>query len=217
MRLKILLLLLSLLFVQAFATAQTRPHWLQLQGTPIVDVRSFGVTGDGVTDDTAAIAAALASGGTIVFPAGTYMVDGTNGGVKPQSNTHIYLHPSAKIKLINENSAAYQVVLIDQKSNVTIEGGTIEGNVDESTLTTGGAGIGIYIRYSDNINIRNVHTTKCWDGTGSHTITALADVIYPYATTTLNITSPRPNSFVKIAKINGRWTVVAKTMTFVED
>ena len=41
----------------------------------VVSVKDFGATGDGVTDDTAAIAAALAAlpnGGTLYFPSGTY-------------------------------------------------------------------------------------------------------------------------------------------------
>ena len=41
-----------------------------------VDVRSYGAVGDGVTDDTAAIQAAinsLTNGGTIIFPNGTYL------------------------------------------------------------------------------------------------------------------------------------------------
>ena len=43
-----------------------------------VSVKDFGAVGDGVTDDTAAIQAAInanaASGGTILFPAGTYKI-----------------------------------------------------------------------------------------------------------------------------------------------
>lgn len=42
---------------------------------PVTNVRGYGATGDGTTNDTAAVAAALAdcpAGGTIYFPAGTY-------------------------------------------------------------------------------------------------------------------------------------------------
>lgn len=45
------------------------------QRTPVVDVKTFGAVGDDVADDTAAIQAAidsLTSGGTVVFPPGTY-------------------------------------------------------------------------------------------------------------------------------------------------
>ncbi|MDD4985702.1 MAG: glycosyl hydrolase family 28-related protein, partial [Dehalococcoidales bacterium] len=49
---------------------------------PWIDVRAFGATGDGVTDDTAAIAAALDSlgtdGGTVYFPEGIYLVTELN-------------------------------------------------------------------------------------------------------------------------------------------
>jgi hypothetical protein len=45
---------------------------------PVVDVRAFGAVGDGVHDDTAAIQAAIDSGGkTIYFPSGTYIVTDT--------------------------------------------------------------------------------------------------------------------------------------------
>jgi len=55
--------------------APTRPHHAV---QTIFDVRSFGATGDGKTLDTPAInraieAAAAAGGGTVLFPAGTYM------------------------------------------------------------------------------------------------------------------------------------------------
>lgn len=38
-----------------------------------VNVMEFGATGDGVTDDTAAVQAAINAGGTTYFPAGTYV------------------------------------------------------------------------------------------------------------------------------------------------
>jgi len=49
---------------------------------PVIDVTAYGATGNGVTDDTAAIQAAIdaaeaTKGGTVHFPAGTYRISGT--------------------------------------------------------------------------------------------------------------------------------------------
>lgn len=61
-------------FIQAGTGAVARTVQDRLRET--VSVKDFGAVGDGVTDDTAAIASAIsalsASGGTIYFPAGTY-------------------------------------------------------------------------------------------------------------------------------------------------
>lgn len=51
-----------------------------------VSVKDFGATGDGVTDDTSFIQAALSSGTpTIFFPAGTYLISSTLNMVSGQS------------------------------------------------------------------------------------------------------------------------------------
>jgi hypothetical protein len=44
----------------------------------VVSVKDFGAVGDGVTDDTAAINAALATNKSVYFPAGTYMTTGNH-------------------------------------------------------------------------------------------------------------------------------------------
>jgi len=50
----------------------TKAHYRMVDGQP-ANVKDFGATGDGITDDTAAIQAALDSGSTSVFfPKGTY-------------------------------------------------------------------------------------------------------------------------------------------------
>lgn len=73
-------------FLQAGASAVQRTAQSKLRDT--VSVKDFGAVGDGVTDDTAAAQAALdhviAAGGTLYFPAGTYLLNGTAGadGVK---------------------------------------------------------------------------------------------------------------------------------------
>ena len=52
--------------------ALTKAHYRMIAGAPI-NVVDYGAVGDGVTDDTAAIQAAINTGGPIVFPAGGYI------------------------------------------------------------------------------------------------------------------------------------------------
>ncbi len=64
-------------FIQAGTGAQQRTVESKLQD--VVSVKDFGAVGDGVTDDTAAIQAAIESlptDGTLSFPAGIYLVTG---------------------------------------------------------------------------------------------------------------------------------------------
>lgn len=54
--------------------ALTKAHNRMIEGSP-VNVKDFGAVGDGVTDDTAAIQAAIDSGqGMILLPKGTYVI-----------------------------------------------------------------------------------------------------------------------------------------------
>ena len=73
---------------------------LALAQTPArsYDVRAFGATGDGTTPDTGAInqaidAAAAAGGGTVVFPAGTYV----SYSIHLKSNIALYLDAGATL------------------------------------------------------------------------------------------------------------------------
>lgn len=61
---------------------------------PVFDVRAFGATGDGVSDDTAAIQSAInaaSSGGTVYFPPGTYLISDDIG---PSSGAAVSLRGS---------------------------------------------------------------------------------------------------------------------------
>jgi polygalacturonase len=76
------------------ASAATKPA----PGGEKFDVRSFGAQGNGKTLDTAAInramdAAAAAGGGTVLFPAGSYL----SYSIHLQSNVSLYLGPGATI------------------------------------------------------------------------------------------------------------------------
>lgn len=74
----------------------TKVTYAMIEGE-VVNVLDFGAVGDGVANDTAAIAAALASvlstGGTVYFPQGTYLTDS------------IDLRAFTNITLLGENDA----------------------------------------------------------------------------------------------------------------
>lgn len=78
------------------ATGSTAPRNLQERFADVVNVKDFGAVGDGVTDDTAAIQAAITAtttGKTLFFPSGTY-----NFSTQLVFNTN-------KIGIIGEGSA----------------------------------------------------------------------------------------------------------------
>jgi len=90
----------------------------------VFNVATYGATGDGVTDDAAAIKAALAAasafgGGIVVVPPGTYKVDGAVH-LTPGSNTHIVGSLGAIIKPAVTFSDS-EVVDINNKTYVTVE------------------------------------------------------------------------------------------------
>ena len=81
-------------------SAGAQVHGNGAAGSPLpFDVRAFGAAGTGKQLDTAAVnaaidAAAAAGGGTVVFPAGTYLCF----SIHLRSNVHLYLSPGAVIE-----------------------------------------------------------------------------------------------------------------------
>jgi hypothetical protein len=103
----------------------------------LVNVKSYGATGDGVTDDTTAIRAAVSDGSLLYFPPGTYLVDpdvgtgifqfaaidgvhlkGNNATIKSKAGTGVY----------GSNTLAFT-----DCDNVLIEGLTIDCNKANQT------------------------------------------------------------------------------------
>lgn len=96
----------------------------------MVSVKDFGATGDGVTDDTVAIQAAITvSGGkTLYFPAGTYIVSAI---ITLVSNTALYGNPGVttlKLKGIVYAPANVSIFVLTGITNVHIYGLSFDGN-----------------------------------------------------------------------------------------
>ena len=135
------------------------------RGSTVRSVRDYGAFGDGAHDDTAAIQRAIDSlpstGGTVLVPAGTYLIDALRS-VQLRSSMHLKLDAGAILKAKPNGSEQYNVVLVDSRTNVEISGGQIIGERDQHAGTTGEGGHGIRIRGSQHVTIRDIRISKGW-------------------------------------------------------
>jgi parallel beta-helix repeat protein len=125
--------------------------------------------GDGQTDDTAAIQSAInaiaGTGGTVVVPDGTYMINTHyNGsfGLRLGSKMTFAMASSAVLQAIANDYDNYSILTAGSVSDVTISGGTITGDRSAHKGTTGEYGMGIYIGNSSNITVAGVLVNECW-------------------------------------------------------
>ena len=96
-----------------------------------INVKSatYGATGDGTTDDTAAFAAAFLVGGDIFVPAGTYLTTAITMSV---AKTRLILAPGATIKQAAAQSASHLRI---SATDCAVIGGRFNGNAANQTGT----------------------------------------------------------------------------------
>ena len=166
-----------MVLLQSF-TSTAKVGDIQTKG-PWHDVRAYGATGDGSTDDTVAIAAAIAAAAnkTLFIPNGTYI----HTGLTVATATHIVLDEKAILK---KKAGAHSADITVTAGNTIIEGGTFNGNranqtggatagiitvtsadncTIRNTIVTGGITHGIYFTESDNPTVRNCFVTDVDD------------------------------------------------------
>lgn len=117
--------------------------------------------GDGVTDDTAAIQAAINAGSNIIIPSGTYMINAVTK-ISVPSNKTIVFQQGAVFQVITNSSDSYRALSIDSATNVMIINPTIIGDRTTHTGTTGEQGHGIFVGTCDNVKISNPFISNCW-------------------------------------------------------
>jgi hypothetical protein len=138
------------------------PSNVQQRLEQYVSVKDFGAVGDGVTDDTAAIQAALDTGGPIIIPEGVFFI-----------SNHVYFKQDGQTLAGFGNSSVIKTqsgnVLIhaNNKNNLTIRDFKLDGTGVSAGVTNGG----IHITGS-NGRILNVYFYKgqqrCWFHTADH-------------------------------------------------
>jgi Pectate lyase superfamily protein/Right handed beta helix region len=146
-------LLAILLVISGFNTGCDSNPRLSASHRGIVNVRDCGAKGDGVTDDAAAIQKAIAAlpqaGGTVMAPAGTYMLGTSAGGVEffpdgqPIENAIIINKSNVLFKGAGQSTilkimphTKMRAIAITG-SHVTIEGIVVDGNKSQRNPGTG--------------------------------------------------------------------------------
>jgi hypothetical protein len=126
-----------------------------------VSVKDFGAVGDGVTDDTVAIQAALNSGASVInFSQGTYII---NGGLTLTAPNTTLVCTGATIKLKN-NASSLQMLFITG-AGCTVDGGIWDGNKANGNIGVwGSAQFGSFniAMYADRCTVKNIDSINTW-------------------------------------------------------
>lgn len=141
------------------------------------NVKWFGAKGDGVTDDTLAIQNAIdalstTGGGTVIVPAGNYMIKAHDseqaqtrpyylydtGGIALKDNVTLKMDDGATLTAIPNTEHNYNIIRVVGRKNVKILGGHIRGDLDKRTTDqlNGEWGYGIALQGSKNVYIHDV-------------------------------------------------------------
>lgn len=135
----------------------------------VFDVKKYGATCDGVTDDTKAVNKAVNAagkvGGTVYFPDGTCLVSAPSarsGAIVMKDRVKLKLASGATIKLAPNGFDECYIIDVTGVSKVGIQGGSIMGDRTTHTGSTGEWGMGINLSDAANVVIKDIHISNCW-------------------------------------------------------
>ena len=130
-----------------------------------VNVKWFGAAGDGLIDDSAAINAALSTGGEINFPKANYAIgitDVITGDLLVVKSNSVLNFNGSTLTQIATASQSYGILSLDEVANVRINNVTIVGDRLIHTGSAGEWGHGINVKGSTRIVINNANVSNCW-------------------------------------------------------
>jgi polygalacturonase len=136
--------------------------------TFVINAKDEGAKGDGRSDDTAPIQSAIdqaaRTGGTVLLPSGTYMVDAVGKRrLTLKSDVTLKLSKRAVLKAIPNSSEHYSLLTISGVTNVNVVGGTLEGERKHHKGKSGEWGMGIFIdRGAKHVTISGVTSKNMW-------------------------------------------------------
>lgn len=117
------------------------------------------------SDDTGAFNEAVSklndTCNVLYVPEGIYQID-AEASIKLKSNMKLVLSQNAVLKAINNSSRNYNIICVDNISNVTISGGQIQGERYGHGSSGGEWGMGIGVYDGRNITISDVKISDCW-------------------------------------------------------
>lgn len=155
--------------------ALTKVTYSMIDGA-YVNVKDYGVKGDGITNDTLAIQQVLrdfAGVNTVFFPSGTYLVAGDailsgnvgKAGIQIPSDSSIVFADGAELQLITTTATTYNVLCIYNVNNVKIVGGKLIGDTDNHPPEILGStfnGIGLRIQGATNVFVSGMSAEKMY-------------------------------------------------------
>ena len=137
------------------------------QNEPVINVKSLGASGNGISDDTKFFQKAVDSiaglgGGTVLVPGGNYLID---GDVSVKLKTHVTLRmedSTAQLIAKPTKSRRFYILMVLNATDVNIIGGKIMGDRNEHLDTTGEWGMGIAVYAGRNVTINGTKIYNCW-------------------------------------------------------
>ena len=137
--------------IAAAATARSA-----IGAVPTINVKEHGATGDGTTDDSTAIQAAIdalpASGGTVYFPPGTYIIPKTVGLTCAVSNVRFVGDAAGSVIKISLAAGDTKPLFdIASASDIVVENLTFDGN---ASIMAGFSPALLRIKQSSKVSVR---------------------------------------------------------------